>query len=262
VNKKNDEDVLTRVATTGDPQSSRTASADGDYPPLADVFRFQSALDDPPSRPWRLGRWVWATNGHILVAFLDDGRDADPTPESKLKGRKYLDETPTDLALVSLAALRVFVGVVTPPGECDECDGTGYDDAADSIRCEQCGYYTRRECDECGGDGRAGVEPRLGRIAGAPINLELLAYALTYVPADETVQVGTIQSLSPPHTPAAPALLVIGATWRIAVMSLRNPEGNIAVFSIERPGEPVTVDAVARPVADQHGPSTREKGLS
>ncbi len=200
---------------------------------LTDIFRYHARLDDPPSRPWRLGGWIWATDGHFLVAFQqdDDTQETDPTPEGKQKARRYLEETPADLITVSLTALRAFVGATSsPPTACDECDGTGYQDASE-VRCEHCGLFTRVKCDRCDGDGMGAVPMREGRIAGVPLDLELLAYALTFIaPPDVLVHLGSIMSLSTAPNRPHVALVIIGPAWRIVVMSILEPTHDVRTF--------------------------------
>lgn len=210
---------------------------------LTEIFHYHSTMADPPARPWRLGPWVWATQGHFLVAFQDETRDADPTPQSKERARRYLEETPTDLTTVSLAALRAFVGPATERAQCDECDGTGVQRLSPEVMCEHCGRPTRLPCEECGGDGDGGPPMREARIAGVPLNLELLAYALTCLLSDDVlVHLGAVPSLST-STPG-PALLIVGPYWRVAVMSIHEPATAVPVFPV--PVLPPRVDAEAR----------------
>lgn len=214
------------------PASSRPATTTTGPLRLPDVFRYHAGFADgvePPTKPWRLGSWLWATQGHIVVAFQDDGSDADPTPEPRLKAQRYLEETPATLVPVEWRALRDFAGAAAPlHAPCLECDGDGYDNTEDLMKCEHCEKLTRRECSECGGTGLDGLPIRHARIGTVPINCALLAWALSCVPACETVQVGAIAATTTNRalTDMPFALLVVGPAWRVVVMCIREPGHN------------------------------------
>ncbi len=188
---------------------------------LVEVFTYHQDAE-AHTRPWKLGAWLWATEGHFVVALADDGTAADPTPENRLKGRRYLEEKPDDLAPVSVRALRAFAGAADAPNaKCASCDGDGYDDSGEFVKCEHCHESTRLECQDCGGDGLAGLSYRLGGVAGVPLNLTLLAYALTFVPDDEAAAIGSMEVVS--RGLVSRALIVMAPTWRVVVMSVTEP---------------------------------------
>jgi len=234
--------------------------------PLVDVFQYRSvlAIDTRPSRPWKLGPWAFASQGHFLVAVQDDTIATEPTPENRLQARRYLDGVPPNARPVSLSALRIFVGPVDSPVACDDCDGTGYQIAADTFVCEHCGHATRLPCEECDGDGLAEVPIRLGWIADVPVNLGLLAYALTCVPADADCQIASVESVTKSSGNGL-ALLVIGRAWRIAVMSVRDPVGKVPVFPSVVPAatcELSTLAAAGSPPPSSPDSSMRVKASS
>lgn len=233
--------------------------------PLVNVFQYQSSYSEPPQRPWKLGPWAWATQGHFLVAVQDDAIETDPTPEPKRKAWRYLHDVPADVRTVSLPALRAFAGPVDQPAACDDCHGTAYQVFGDEITCEHCGLMTRLPCAECDGDGLAGVSIRHARIAGVPLNLALLSYALTCVPEDVECQIGSIEGFAK-SSGDGHALLVIGRTWRIAVMCVRGEAVAAAVpaFPSVVPADAQTtdVDDARSPTPDGGAGRDREKESS
>lgn len=213
---------------------------------LTDVFSYDSSSQDPaPVRPWRLGSWVWATNGYLLVALKDDGREAEAPPDSKMKGLRYLDESPVDLQSVSLPSLRGFAGIVSARTEpCEDCHGEGRQDFGESVECEHCHQFTRCECRSCGGSGVVTPERRYGHVGGVTVNLALLAFALSEVPQDAVVQIGHMASIASKE--AFRALAVVGATWRVVLMSCVDRSEKAPSFPA-RVVSPQTVSAVGEP---------------
>ena len=197
---------------------------------LVDVFAYHGVYDAEtrPVRPWRLGSWRWATQGHVLVALADDGSEADETPEAKRKALRYLDDAPLGSCQIELAALRAFVGQAPPVDvPCDECEGTGRSNSGEVVECEHCGKDTRMPCDFCGGAGLADVEVRAGLVIGVPINRVLLAFGLSQVPADLTVTIGTLPTLS---TDGGLAVVVVGDGWRVVLMRLLDKGQEMPAF--------------------------------
>lgn len=95
-------------------------------------------------RPWSVGAFSYATNGHIIVRLPRLGDVPPPEDQSIEKTAKNIDEWLAKLADVS----RVPVPrVEIPKGKswrCDKCDGRGTEHD-----CRDCGC----ECDECNGTG-------------------------------------------------------------------------------------------------------------
>lgn len=213
--------------------------------PLKDVFDYFGSMhfETPQHKPWRCGAWLWATNGHLLVALRDDGSDADPTPENKMKAVHYLEDKPADLTRVAMADLRVMAGVIQSHGEpCDECGGSGRQSFGEEISCEHCGQSTRPECHVCGGDGRAGLEIRYVRVAGVPVNVVLLAYGLSIVPQDQYVEIGNVVA-SGEHK----ALVVVGTGWRVVLMCCKGLTESIPYFPTAAVEVNSARDAVGKP---------------
>lgn len=188
---------------------------------LHDVFKYHSGgllSTTPDDQPWRLDGWVFATNGHVLVALTDDGRTACEPPEKVKAARKYLVPEPEHSCRVSLAALRKFTGKAQGAViECDDCGGSGRSDWADSVTCEHCGQATRRECSACGGDGKGSLKIRYAHVVEVPVNLSLLAYGLQFAPTEDSdVTVGQFKDAT------AKALAVCGEGWRVVLMCLRD----------------------------------------
>lgn len=198
---------------------------------IVPVFTY---LTDPivepaPTKPWALmvdgASWLFATEGHLLVAVKGDVADGEPTPDKFQKASRYLSE-PLELPRsIPFKALAKFAGKPTPADvKCAACDGDGRDSGSDNeVECEHCGRSTRPECGECGGSG-TGYLPRLyaSIVDGAPFNKPFLAYALSLVPSRDTVTVGRLQAGA---GGSGTALLVDGGDWRIAVMSVRADRG-------------------------------------
>lgn len=214
---------------------------------LTEVFQYHGSLAEGVSgeRPWKLGAWRWATQGHMLVAVRDDGSPSDPTPEAFVKAAHYLTDDPADLSSPFAGeALARFAGDVQPPDDkCLDCEGDGRDPFGEPVTCEHCGQWTRRECHACGGDGLAGPEARYGSVAGIPINCVLLAFALTCVPR-EAVRVGRLDALRKDgRTSDWPALVVLGSDWRIVLMSV-SPSAAEGAPVFHGPESAEAVDAV------------------
>lgn len=168
---------------------------------MIDLKQFCTTADPRPilRTPFRIGEWVYATDGQVLVRLAQDGRaEAD------------LSQTPKNIELLIGAAHKNIVewwpwpehdgknefkpctacretGVLLV--DCDECDGEG------SIRCEKCGLLSRcracqgrgdkadpegKPCQECGGSGRlmaeGGAKQRLptGELIGS-VNFKKIA---------------------------------------------------------------------------------------
>lgn len=206
------------------------------------MFSYHSCLhfETVPTRPWRLGPWVWASNGHVLVALRDEGLDADVTPESRVKAARYLEETPTKLQAVSLPSLRGFAGVAPSPNDpCEQCHGSGFSDYSDAVVCEHCSQETRLPCEECGGGGGERLCIRYGRVAGVPVNLALLAYALTQVPHSDVAEIGSI-----PASGSHLVLMVLGVDWRIALMCCSDVALDAPSFPARLVEQPEAVNAI------------------
>ncbi len=187
---------------------------------LTDVFSYYSSLfpDGTPAVPWRLDSWLWVTQGHVLIAWDDDGSEADPTPESKITARKYLAREPDGLVEVSLSALQVFAGAVVPAYvACEECEGSG---TGDLFRCE-------------------------GQLGLRKPNEANLAFALAQVPPAVIVSIGTLPSVSS-TAKGYSALAVVGAGWRVVLMGVREDAmpSDAPIFPAPSVEEPVSVGAV------------------
>lgn len=193
-------------------------------PELTDVFAYCSSFefaDEIPTKPWRLGKYLWATNGFMVVALADDGRPADDTPERRRNGEYYLTSLPQDGVEVSLEAFRRFVGPVEQADECEVCCGSGRDDC-ESFPCQHCGQQTSPECRRCGGDGLDAFTVRHARIVGVEVNLQLVAFVLSFLPAStEMIIVGRLTTVKA-NLAGDQCLLVVAAGYRAIVMQLRN----------------------------------------
>jgi hypothetical protein len=196
---------------------------------LATVFDyFATPIVEPvPVRPWLLNvngvAWLFATEGHFLVAVKGDV--GDPTPEKFRKASRYIADPLVDRREVSFCALKDFAGKPTPLDvKCDGCGGSGRSENHDLVKCEHCGCDTRQECYQCGGDGKGSLarSRRCVVVEGVPFNPAYLAYALTLVEPRDAVTVGRIQNPSKPDD-SGPwnAFIVDGGDWRIAIMSIR-----------------------------------------
>jgi hypothetical protein len=184
---------------------------------LSDVFAYYPSTEPYASKPWRFGQWLVATQGHLLVAVADDGRDADSIPDRFKKAEHYLTASLQDAVAVPFAELRKFAGVVCPAFvECEECEGSGRG-YGDEFACEHCGKDTRPPCHSCGGDGRQGIVRKFGKVAGVAVNRTLLAFGLSVVPERLNVSVGPIVALRTTQ-PATSALAVVADGWRVVLM--------------------------------------------
>jgi hypothetical protein len=213
---------------------------------LTPVFQYFNYRDDEwPSKPWRLGEWLWATQRHFIVAVRDDGSDAEPTPEKMAMATHYLYDVPTVLGTTTRAALQAFAGaVVSTDVKCERCGGSGRDDGGELLKCEHCGETTRQECGECGGDGKGFLPIASGLIVKIPLNRHLLAFALSRVPVCDVVTVGT---LVVGKERKWSALVFLGETWRIVLMGIREPQGETMVFDALEPATSTNaVDPVDR----------------
>lgn len=206
---------------------------------LADVFRYypgHTSDELPPTAPWRSDYWLWATQGHLLVAVADEASPADPVPEKFQKGTHYIVAALDHPVRVPLSALRNFVGPVEPPNRpCDTCEGTGRSAVYDTVKCQHCGQYTAQECDDCGGDGIGGLPVRYGRICGVPLNLSLLAFGLAQVPPCEIVALGTVRPIKETDKEHHP-LAVQGDGWRVVLMGMKNVAEDVPTFAVEPAG--------------------------
>lgn len=202
---------------------------------LTDVFTYYGTLSwdgVPIITPWRTDGWLWATQGHFLVALQDDGSEGIDAPEKYRGGAFYFSATPTQAETVLLDVLSAFVGPVTPSDvSCVECNGYGRDHFGDSHECEHCGKETFPACLACGGDGKAALPVRDVRIAGVPVNAVLLAFALSQVPVCADVTIGSVPSIRGNAASDYEALAVIGATWRIVLMGCRDVDGSVPSLS-------------------------------
>lgn len=201
--------------------------------PLTEVFHYFPSMpqryETATKRPWRNHPVVWATSGHLLVALVDDGHEADATPARVPE--KYVERLlrgdPEIVATVRFDALAEFAGDFQPTDEeCEECDGTGRDQSAESITCQHCDRDTYPECKACGGDGKPCLEERQALIAGILINLNLVAFGLACVPASQTVEIGRLVG----GTPNYPCLSIVGPTWRIVVAAMQTARGMVPEF--------------------------------
>jgi hypothetical protein len=212
---------------------------------LAAIFQTWDLIEPRSEVPWLTDGWMWATNGRLLVALRDDGSPSVPAPEKYLKAKHYLTDALTDAMPCALMQLRRFVGPMSDPmADCDDCDGTGYNDHSEAIKCEHCKQFTRQPCDTCGGDGLANVPVRPARVHGVNVNLELLAQGFTHVPEDGQVQIGRLASIGSKNFPA---LVVAADDWRVVVMSRRDSGEVLPSFVLnERTESAQKADAVAR----------------
>jgi len=210
---------------------------------LASVFRYYPARWIKAERPWRMGEWLWATQGHLLVAIADDGSDADETPENMRKADRYVTVPSADvLNPVSLSELRKFAGSVIPEKvPCERCFGSGRSDFdGDEATCEHCGLATRAYCTECGGDGHRAMVRRYGKVNGVPVDLALLAFGLSIVPQDEA---GSISFLVSVADEKQSAVAVTGEGWRVVLMRLSKGRDGDPEFHC---GQPESADAVGQ----------------
>lgn len=107
--------------------------------------------------PWRQNGQIAATNGHILIAVADDGREL---PE-------FLGLTRTIGAVAKFLQITAdnytpLSSIVLPPVElCDSCNGTGKEEVPVTKDCSKCNGNGVVECDmghdhncpECDGAG-------------------------------------------------------------------------------------------------------------
>lgn len=189
---------------------------------------------DPIGRPFAVGDWAVATDGHMLLAVRNDDVAEYNSLAPVAAVRPWLDEAPSG-AVVSLVELRAFAGDPTWESRCDECDGTGQIDCVVcegngtvACTCAECGNEHTRNCSEC--DGAAGkkfgcencgstghttelvgsVDPVA--VAGVSVDPRRLARLLACSPTGETVQVAARDG--------GTALALWGDGWCARLMAL------------------------------------------
>lgn len=191
---------------------------------LRSYYGFVDTEEGAPAAPWLAEGWEWSTNGHLIVAQRVTSQK-EWLPKKLEKARRYLVDALVVVLEGSLASLRAFAGDVFAPSEedCDHCDGTGYDTYRDEVVCEHCHETTRVQCERCDGDGKvtASLPRRYGIVAGLPVSLPSLAYALAIVEPCDTVRVGY---LATDATKQHRALVIDGGGWRVVLMQVDAPD--------------------------------------
>jgi hypothetical protein len=166
-------------------------------------------------RVMRHGRWLYATDGKVLVAMVPPEGPGD-APEIEGSGgqalvARLLDTEPVDPVSYDLAALRAWLGPYE--STCEKCEGKGSRDGVEE-------YW---ECWDCDGEGVCGpyANPHHNAItvAGQPVNRRALAWALDGAPG-ERVEVGTL-----PEPARQPTFALPGDGWRAVVMGLAFQDG-------------------------------------
>jgi hypothetical protein len=109
-------------------------------------------------KPFRLGEFIYATNGHVAIRIPDDGTiQAEDIEKVKSIGNYFSDVNGKYVAIPELPAAESCshcygTGKGKPKTECDECDGDG------EFR-HGSHYY---ECKECDGEGSIEADEGVG----------------------------------------------------------------------------------------------------
>ena len=119
-------------------------------------------------KPWRFDGRLIATNGHVLIAIPDDGREgvAEYEPGRHPNVAKMLAHGFPDSAFVPLPELEL------PRSVCPRCDGAGKHFLAKCDECESGSFshglheYTCIECDGNGWFGNPDEETRCAMCEG------------------------------------------------------------------------------------------------
>lgn len=125
---------------------------------MIDLDPFCSTGRDPRDylrTPIRLDSHIVASNGHVLIAVPDDGRELPANASSY--PQRLIDVVARMLGLAPGAVTFRAADVALPEGkDCKPCNGTG---KAKSVRCPECddgefehGTHTY-ECKDCDGNG-------------------------------------------------------------------------------------------------------------
>jgi len=144
--------------------------------------------------PWRQDGRIFATNGHIMIAIDDDGRECGEAPNdavqrSCLRYVSQLADTylpidkfplPPVEPCPSCVAGKVMANIIEP---CRECDGSGDTqcDMGHDHDCPDCngtgdietGEKAEDDCADCSGTGENAVQAV--RVFGAHVNRKYLA---------------------------------------------------------------------------------------
>lgn len=118
--------------------------------------------------PFSLGKFSYATNGHVLVRvprrseFSEFSADVPMNVEGVLKS---VGEVKYEVRAVALPPKPVIALV-----PCDECNGTGREHDCRSCECD---------CEGCGGKGQVAPDPSVSTtVCGLPVNLEYVRLIL------------------------------------------------------------------------------------
>lgn len=143
------------------------------------------------TKPWSLGSYTYATNGHVLIR-VNRMEDIPENPENRI----FINESDISIALDDENGLyEELVGL--PPiedpkiepckycrgrgkgRECDECNGSGKCYHCNDGDCPECGgrkFNAELDCDECRGTGKLIIKPKL-----VPTKMGQLHFDLTYL---------------------------------------------------------------------------------
>lgn len=189
--------------------------------------------------PQRIGDWSVASDGHRLLAILEDY--GLPVCAKTRGVDEWLKEEVTGVA-VPMTTLREFVADIKMQKDCLKCSGTG------KVNCDECGgkFRTECECPKCGDThegecnecnlgkqtcmdcdaNRSGNFAAHGRISGCLVNRKLLALPFRSLP----------ESLVYIHATAPEEMLrFYGNGWRLYVMPMRDYGGEKTIKEFEIP---------------------------
>lgn len=143
-------------------RSSATTDAVDASPLSAElVQRFcgvaHNEIRDYLCKPWRKDGLIYATNGHVLIEFDDDGREAVDWSPSHPLGDKIFVKYPAR-EFVPMPAL----GAIRSKHRCARCCGKGFHFVVDCDDCDGFGGFEhgrhKYDCAECNGKGSLGSE--------------------------------------------------------------------------------------------------------
>lgn len=173
--------------------------------------------------------WSIAITQHFMLVVRGALPEALPL-ETELAGAAYLVKMLErfrgfdNWCSVDAAQLRKFCGAAQFPVRCSSCDDQFRQICPEcnavELSCEYCQSCGSVTCEWCKGEGFSFPEPRVGWIAGYPLNLNFVAVILATM-GDEGAKLREIAVEKPLDGKRSPALFLDGGNWGAIVMGLK-----------------------------------------
>jgi len=187
------------------------------------------------SKPFRIGQWLCATDGHGFAGILTD----EPGVEMKQAGVVQFGTSLLPLALKRsvrpLSELLAILGPAPAVSACKRCDGSGL------VLCSACGGEGET-CEVCHQSGTLDCACGYKPFEQVPVQIGNLIYDANLVRRFLTIaddgEFGFVESLCNPSAinSSGRPLILGGAAWRVLVMPLRAEKAQ-ARFELETDGE-------------------------